>query len=104
MDIITNSQIEDFNSNAKSLKIEINSNDLILIKTTDDIEIVKIKKFSDCWGYKIDLLINNENIMYKSKVHNIEELKKALKNTILMTESTIFNKITNDLKLLIKLI
>lgn len=108
--MIVSEKIKEFNSKAEKLCIK-EETDLIIYSLTDltsneekETEIIRIRKFADCWGYKITAIIENEDLMYKAKVHNIDELKKSIKKTIIMIGDTNFNNIEKDLKLLLSIL
>ena len=108
--MIVSEKIKEFNSKAEKLRIK-EETDLIIYSLTDltsneekETEIIRIRKFDDCWGYKITAIIENEDLMYKAKVHNIDELKKSIKKTIIIIDGTDFNIISKDLNLLVSII
>ena len=108
--MIVSEKIKEFNSKAEKLRIK-EETDLIIYSLTDltsnekkETEIIRIRKFADCWGYKITAIIENEDLMYKAKVHNIEELKKSIKKTIIIIDGTDFNIISKDLNLLVSIL
>jgi len=107
--MIVSEKIKEFNSKAEKLRIK-EETDLIIYSLTDltsneekETEIIRIRKFDDCWGYKITAIIENEDLMYKAKVHNIDELKKSIKKTIIIIDGTDFNIISKDLNLLVSI-
>lgn len=63
--------------------------------------IIVIKKFSDCWGYRVLIDNNKEEIIYKNKVHTVVDLRKALKTTCLMLVDSDYEFFNEDLQKII---